>query len=104
MYEFKKVLEYVNDNVNEKISLTETAEQFGYSKCHFCKKFKQMTGMTFSTYVRKQRLHQAARDVLDGKKVIDIAFSCGYNSIGGFNKAFVKEFGCSPKNYTKKTI
>lgn len=43
MYEFKKVLEYVNDNVNEKISLTETAEQFGYSKCHFCKKFKQLT-------------------------------------------------------------
>lgn len=60
--------------------------------------------MTFSAYVRGQRLQRAARDVLDGKKVTDIAFSCGYNSIGGFNKAFVKEFGCSPKSYINKSL
>lgn len=34
-----------------------------------------------------------------GKKAIDVAFTYGFSTYAGFYKAFVKEYGSSPKKY-----
>ena len=87
-----RVIKYVNDNLNKSISAESTAEYFGYSKWYFCEAFKRYTGQTFVEYVRTVRMKRAAIDILDGKKVFDVALAYGYDTPSGFNKAFIKSF------------
>jgi len=96
------VLKYIHENIHEKLSVAQTAEQYGYSKWHFIRSFKRFTGKSFVDYVRHYKMQNAAFDLLDGKKAIDVAISCGYDTPGGFNKAFLKEFGCLPREFLKK--
>ncbi|MBE7045697.1 MAG: helix-turn-helix domain-containing protein [Ruminococcaceae bacterium] len=96
------VLKYIHENIRLHLNLEEIATQFGYSKWHFCKKFRQFTGMTFLEYVRHYRIQLAALDILSGTKVTDVALDYGYDSLGGFQKAFLAEYGCLPKEYKKQ--
>lgn len=97
------VLKYIHENIKERLSAEETARQFGYSKWHFTRKFYEYAGMTFVEYVRHYRIQIAALEILSGKKITDVAFDYGYDTIGGFNKAFLKEYGCLPREYVKQT-
>ena len=95
------VLKYIHDNIKENFKLSDVSRQFGYSKWHFCTKFHEYTGRSFTKYVRYFRLHLAALDILQGTRISDVAMEYGYESIGGFNKAFLTEFGCYPSDYKK---
>jgi len=98
-----EVLKYIHENIKNELTLAETANKFGYSKWHFCTKFHEYTGRSFSKYVRHFRIRLAALDILEGAKIIDIATMYGYDSTGGFNKAFLTEFGCYPSEYKKNS-
>ncbi len=98
----QSVLKYIHGHIKEPISAAEVAAEFGYTRWYFCEKFKAYTGKTFTAYVRHYRIQLAALDILSGKKVVDVAMSYGYDCISGFNKAFLKEYGCSPTNYKKQ--
>ncbi len=93
------VIRYIHENIAGKLVLSEAAEHFGYSREHFARKFRQFTDMTFGEYVRHYRIQLAALDILDGQKISDVAVNYGYDTVGGFNKAFLKEFGCFPREY-----
>ncbi len=96
-----EVLRYIHENIEKNLELSDVANQFGYSKWHFCSKFHNYTGKSFVKYVRHYRLQLAALEILSGKKSTDVAFCYGYESLGGFNKAFLAEFGCLPREYKK---
>ena len=96
-----KVIKYIHDNITERLLLSEVAEQFSYSEKHFSRKFRRFTNMTFSEYVRHYRIQLASIDILNGEKVSDVAIKYGYDTASGFDKAFLKEFGCFPREYKK---
>ena len=96
------VLKYIHDNIEKKLELGDVAANFGYSKWHLCSKFHEYTGRPFAKYVRHYRLQAASLDILSGKKITDTAMRYGYDSLGGFNKAFLAEFGCLPREYKKQ--
>jgi len=96
------VLVYIREHISENIQVSEMADYFGYSKWHFCKKFHEYTGMTVVEYIRHHRIQLAALDILEGKKITDVSFDYGYDTVGGFNKAFLKEYGCLPREYKKR--
>ncbi|MBQ9855472.1 MAG: helix-turn-helix domain-containing protein, partial [Clostridia bacterium] len=97
-----RALKYIHDHIGEKLSVADLAGRFGYSKWYFCTRFREYTGRTFVEYVRHYRIQLAAQDILAGKKVMDVAVACGYDTPGGFNKAFLKEFGCLPAEYRRQ--
>ena len=98
-----KAIKYINANIAEKITLDEIAGICGYSKWHFCNLFRRFTGMSFTEYVSNQKMQLAAIDILDGDKVIEVATRYGYDSPGGFNKAFLSHFGCFPREFRKNS-
>lgn len=98
MYE---VLKYIHDNIKTKLELDDISRHFGYSKWHFCSKFRSYTGRSFVKYVRHYRLQLAAVDILSDKTSTDVALEYGYETLGGFNKAFLAEFGCLPREYKR---
>lgn len=96
------VLKYIHDNIKSPLLAEKVAKEFGYSKWYFCERFKSFTGKTFVEYVRYYRIQKAASALLSSQKVLEIATSYGYDSASGFNKAFLKEYGCSPTEYVKQ--
>lgn len=98
----KKILLYIEKNLDKKLTLDKIAEEFNYSKFYIEKIFKKYTGVTLYKYIRKKRLNEAARKLVQTKQsVIEIAFEAGYNSQQSFTQAFSYEYKCSPQRYRK---
>lgn len=57
------VLEYVNAHYTEKISPRNVSAIFGYNETYFCRRFRKVTGLTFTGYVRALRL-ECAQEML----------------------------------------
>lgn len=97
------VIKYIHEHIEERLTLADLAKTFGYSKWYFCELFKRFTGTTVLDYIRSYRIQLAALDVLDGKKAVDVAVQYGYETQSGFNKAFLKEYGCLPREFKHKS-
>lgn len=62
---------------------------------------KAELGYTFTAYLNKLRLTEAARLLSehDALAVAEIAYSVGYANVSYFNKLFKEEYGCTPKAF-----
>jgi len=96
----KKIEAFLAGCRDEPVSLKEVAASVSLSPCHFCAVFKKQTGVTFSRYRVRQRLEKA-RELLgdSARRISDVAFESGFESIPYFNRAFRQEFNCSPTEY-----
>ncbi len=101
----KEVMTYIKENYANKISVTEVADEFGYSTDYFSRKFKKYTGMTYSDYVKRIRLYHARKQIISGSDSIsDIAFNNGFADIKAFMRDFKKEYQYTPLKYRKLWI
>lgn len=100
----KKMQKFIKDNFHEELSLKRISESADYSPWYCAKIFKQFTGKTLFEYIRSLRLSEAALKLRDSDiKIIDVAFDFHFSSHEGFTRAFSKQFGITPKTYSKKT-
>ena len=93
--------DYIEQHLTEPITLHKLARAAGYSPWHSARIFKKLTGRTPFDYVRAVRLSRAAEKLKDGKRrIIDVAFDFVFDSHEGFTRAFSREFGVSPRQYS----
>ncbi len=97
----KPALYFIQKNFGEKISLSSLAAECGMSPNYFCKLFRDITGQTPVEYITTYRLEMASEMLLDGAKVTDVAYDCGFSDLSYFIHIFKKELGISPKQYAK---
>jgi AraC family transcriptional regulator len=102
--ELNHVIDYIEDNLTDDLSLEIISEYAGVSDYHFRKIFFYLSGMTLSEYIKSRRLSEASMELLNGEKVTDIAFKYGYQSMDGFTRAFKKWSGFLPSDVIKKGI
>jgi len=96
----KKIEAFLAECRDGQVSLKEVAASVNLSPCHFCSVFKKQTGLTFSQYRLHQRLAKARELLADSaRRISDVAFESGFESIPYFNRAFRQEFGCSPTEF-----
>lgn len=99
-----RMQDYIDDYLEEEITLHALAQQAGYSPWHCAKMFKEYTNKSPFEYIRKLRLSKAALVLRDEQlRVIDVALDFVFDSHEGFTRAFRKQFGVTPKTYQKKT-
>lgn len=100
----QKMQIYIEEHLTEPITLNMLAKVSGYSPWHCERVFKELTGRTPFDYIRGIRLSRAAIRLSEGKaRVIDIALDFVFDSHEGFTRAFSRQFGITPKNYSKNT-
>lgn len=98
----QKVIDYFEENFAEDISVTMLCKRFGYTPAHFCRKFKQSTGLPPMTYLKIYRLEVARDKLRTGKSSISsIATECGFPDANYFTRCFKAHFGVSPTSYIK---
>jgi len=100
----QRMQSYMEEHLTEPINLYMIANVAGYSPWHAERIFKELIGKTPFEYLRALRLSKAALKLQDkSAKVIDVAFDFVFSSHEGFTRAFSKQFGMSPKHYSKNT-
>ncbi|WP_133013930.1 AraC family transcriptional regulator [Clostridium cuniculi] len=93
------VLQYINENLCEDLSLDTLSKKFYISKYHLSRQFKQYVGFTIHQYIMKKRLIIAKIHLHDGASINSAYIYSGFNNYQNFIKAFKDEFGLSPKKY-----
>jgi AraC-like DNA-binding protein len=80
--------------------LSDVAKASGASVFHFCKVFKKSTGLKFTDYVARVRLEDAKAELLNpNRRISEIAYDVGFQSLTQFNRMFKRIFGQSPTEF-----
>lgn len=94
------VLEYLQRNITENLSLSEIASMASLSVSHFIKIFRDETGVPPLAYINSLRMERARKLLkYSDMNISMIADSLKYPDIHSFSRAFKKACGCSPSQY-----
>ena len=95
----RDILDYIEQNLRAGLTAGDLAERAGYSHWHFCRQFAGATGMPVGGYILRRRLDRALEEISRGGSGIDAALAYGFDTYAGFYKAFVRMYGCPPKQF-----
>lgn len=99
----KQALSHIQANYGSPISVEDAADLCGFSPSHFMKLFRQLTGSSFTQYLKQYRLEQAALQLLRTREKISvIAAGAGFQNMSYFTRAFTAHFGLSPAQYRRQ--
>ncbi len=94
---------YIRDHSADELSLAAVAQIVNMSATYFSAKFKEMTGLNFVDYVARTRVEKARNLLLNpNRRVSEVAFEVGFQSLSQFNRAFLRISGESPRAYRAK--
>lgn len=101
----EKIVDYVEQHLEEELSLDKIAKELNYSKFYIARSFSKKTGETIYKYIKERRLTLAAQKLVETKKpIIEIAYEAQYNSQQAFTLAFNQLYLCTPQVYRKNGI
>ena len=98
-----QIIDYIEENFALDLNTEVLSRKFGYCAEHFCRKFKEATGITPMNYLKIYRLEQALKKIKAGEQNIsEIAAQCGYSDANYFTRCFKAHYGVPPKHYKGK--
>ena len=96
----RKARTYIANHKGKSLSLSEVAKASGTSPSHFCRVFKRTTGLTFTDHVARVRVEDAKAELLNSdRRISEIAYDVGFQSLTQFNRVFQRIFGQSPTRF-----
>jgi AraC-like DNA-binding protein len=98
----KRAIEFIHSHYEEPISLEEAARAAFYSRCYFCKVFKEQIGVSFVSYLSRVRIEHAV-DLLvqSDKSITTIAYDVGFNDLSHFERVFRAIQNQSPSQFRR---
>ena len=97
----QRMQDYIEANLDNNITTADLASVSRYSPWYSYRLFVDLLHMTPAVYIRRLRLSKSALRLRDEKvKIIDVALDSGFESVDGYQRAFYKEFGCNPYEYS----
>src|SRR5215831_7171793 len=96
----KRVLEFIGQNLDADLTVTQLAQVACMSAAHFARSFRLATGSPPHEFVSQERLERAKIRLLKGDVQIgEIAFAAGFSSQANFTRAFRKAVGMTPAQF-----
>lgn len=95
------ILDYIDSNINDDISVSSISDVFGYEKSYVMKRFKKELGITITNYINSIRIYNSLNHFATNKSILDIAIDNGFNSLEYYSETFKKIMKISPRSYKK---
>lgn len=97
-------LDYIENNINEKITAENVANACFCSKSYLQKIFRYVNDYSVKEYIIKRRITKAAKDLVcnPAESILDISFKYCYNSPEAFTRAFEQVWQCKPSVFRKE--
>ena len=95
----QELIRWTNENYNRKIAIEEVAKMAGYSKYHFCSRFKAETGTTYMSYLNSVRVSHACLMLRHGDSVQTVCRNCGFENTSHFIQIFKRIQHMTPHQY-----
>ncbi|MBQ8884798.1 MAG: helix-turn-helix domain-containing protein [Clostridia bacterium] len=94
-----KILNYIDQNYQNNISLGEIAEYFNYNKYYISRVFNQYVGKNFKFYLNSVRVQHVVSlySINPRASISSLAFDCGFENMATFYRAFRENYSISPK-------
>lgn len=100
----RRVIQHVQDHLDEQLTLERLAAQAGLSTCHFARMFKVATGLTPHRYVLNCRIARAKRLLAQGRPgLAEVALATGFCDQGHLTRCFRQAVGMTPASFARKT-
>ena len=98
----RRLVDYIDAHHEEKIRLSDFAEEEGLDLYYLSHSFKDYFGISFQEYVMRTRCEHASNLLLNTNySLLDISISCGFSDPKYMKKGFLQQYGCTPKEYRK---
>lgn len=98
----KNICSYLTEHIEQRITVSELAEQFGVSETSIKTSFSGVYGISVHAYLRGQRMQEAAKLLRStDRTVLDIAGQFGYDNGSKFANAFRSVMGVTPSQYRR---
>jgi AraC-like DNA-binding protein len=99
-WRLKRVDDYVENHLSEKISLSELAAVAGLSRMHFASQFRVATGLRPHEFLLRRRVQRAERLLRESAlAIVEIALTVGFQTQAHFTTVFKKFTGCPPHQW-----
>ena len=96
--------QYIQENLSdEQLCLDTVSNHVGLSKIYFCKLFHQIEGVSFSVYLKRERV-KLAKELLrtTNMKIFEISDAAGFSNAKYFSFAFKQATGLTPMEYQRQ--
>ena len=91
------IINYIEDNYRNPVSVQEAADHVGFNKEYFCRYFKKNSGYSFMDFLSNVRLNHIYQDLMfTTDPVSEIIDRNGYSNIKLFYSKFKEKYGCTP--------
>ncbi|MDO4261227.1 MAG: AraC family transcriptional regulator [Eubacteriales bacterium] len=93
------VIEYVQQHLDEKITLSRLAKEANYSVSYICAAFRSVMNQTINHYIKEKRMDLAVEYLKTGLPITEAAEKAGFNNYSYFYKAFKSIYGITPSEF-----
>lgn len=99
----RSIADFIEANLERRISVTGIASHFDLSARHFARRFRATTGQSVSRFIEQVRLQQARKLLSDRRLSIkEISYRMGFASPANFSDAFLRQCGERPRAYRQR--
>ena len=97
-----KILNYIDNNINKKLTVEELSLRFYYNRYYIMKLFKKEIGISLFDYINNLRIYNSINSINNcDKLLIRIGIDNGFYSLEYYSEMFKKIIGVSPSVYKK---
>lgn len=101
----KSACQIVKKQFTHEVSLTDVSKTLKVSMEHLCRIFHHSTGLHFREYLARIRAEHARGLLLSAdRRISEIAFASGFQSLSQFNRRFKAIYGLSPLAYRQRSL
>ncbi|AFY57993.1 DNA-binding domain-containing protein, AraC-type [Rivularia sp. PCC 7116] len=103
-HKLRTIVDYINENLHQEISLNELAKLAQISPYHFTRQFKKSTTLPPHQYIIRTRVERAKQLLLQGDlTIVQVAHIVGFSHQSHLNRHFKRLVGVTPKVFVKQS-